>query len=71
MTLSKILKKSWQYHFHKNPQVGDRYQTSTFIYEWDGEKWATVSALAGGAQDGAPGPAGPPGGPGGDGPPGS
>ena len=63
--------------FPQDPQVGDRYQTSTFTYEWDGEKWVSVSALSGGAGVGPPGPAGAPGsdgspgGPGPSGPPGS
>ena len=56
--------------FPQNPQVGDRYQTSTFIYEWDGQKWASTSALSSGAGDGVPGPAGTPGGPGPTGSPG-
>jgi len=56
--------------FPQDPSVGDRYQTSTFIYEWDGDKWFSVSAVSSGAGDGAPGPSGPPGPPGGDGPPG-
>ena len=60
--------------FPQDPQVGDRYQTSTFTYEWDGEKWVSVSALSGGAGVGPPGPAGSPGSdgtPGGPGPSGS
>ena len=63
--------------FPQSPEVGDRYQTSTFTYEWDGEKWVSVSALSGGAGVGPPGPAGSPGsdgtpgGPGPSGPPGS
>jgi hypothetical protein len=60
--------------FPQDPQVGDRYQTSTFTYEWDGEKWVSVSAMSGGAGVGPPGPAGAPGSdgaPGGDGSPGT
>jgi hypothetical protein len=60
--------------FPQNPEVGDRYQTSTFTYEWDGEKWVSVSAMSGGAGVGPPGPAGAPGSdgaPGGNGSPGS
>ena len=56
--------------FPQSPEVGDRYQTSTFMYEWDGEKWVSVSALSGGAGVGPPGPAGTPGSPGPDGSPG-
>ena len=57
--------------FPQDPEVGDRYQTTTFTYEWDGEKWVSVSALSGGAGVGPPGPAGSPGSdgsPGGPGP---
>ena len=60
--------------FPQDPEVGDRYQTSTFTYEWDGEKWVSVSALSGGAGVGPPGPAGAPGSdgnPGGPGPAGT
>ena len=60
--------------FPQDPEVGDRYQTSTFAYEWDGEKWVSVSALSGGAGIGPPGPAGAPGSdgsPGGPGPAGT
>lgn len=41
--------------FPQDPEVGDQYSTSTFTYEWDGEKWVSVSGLRGGA---APGPIG-------------
>ncbi len=57
--------------FPQDPSVGDRYQTSTFTYEWDGEKWVSVSALSGGAGVGPPGPAGSPGSDGSPGNPGN
>jgi hypothetical protein len=66
--------------FPQSPEVGDRYQSTKYTFEWDGEKWVSVTALSGGAGGGIPGPPGPAGssgpgggsGPGGpDGPPGN
>jgi hypothetical protein len=54
--------------FPQDPSVGDRYQTSTFTFIWDGEKWVSQAAVTGGSGFGVPGP---PGGPGGDGPTGT
>lgn len=57
--------------FPQDPTTGDRYTSSNATYEWDGEKWVSVSALTGGAGAGVPGPPGSPGPTGQDGPTGA
>lgn len=44
--------------FPQSPTVGDTYNTGSFVYVWDGEKWVSVAGQSGGAGIGATGPEG-------------
>ena len=47
--------------FPQSPETGDRYESNQYTFEWDGEKWVSVTSMSGGAGVGQPGPPGPPG----------